>query len=234
MKNYFFSKKILLPAVFTLLFLPDMLAQYSFSPTTTLIKNQVLNTMTYDSIHIANNSGSALILDWELISLDTNSNCFFDFCAAGNCYIGIPDTGSFPDIAPGQFGWIGMHFFTGNVPITSTAKVRVFEQGGSSKGDTLTFIINAAATNGINNHTAADNSVSVYPNPVSDVLRIHASSGILLNSHVSLYCVSGKELINIFIQSDFIDLDISSLAKGVYFLNINTKQGITVKKVVIF
>jgi hypothetical protein len=83
----------------------------------------------------------------------------------------------------------------------------------------------------------ANNAISIYPNPASDVLTIEASNvpGDVLNIEISN--ISGQVVMNSQLN-DFNgyakeQLDISELTKGVYFVKIFTNEVTTAKRLVV-
>ena len=68
--------------------------------------------------------------------------------------------------------------------------------------------------------------VTIYPNPVKDELRIE--SGELKIENVGIYDLSGKKLLT-FNVSIF---NVSALSQGIYFIKIETDNGIVIKKMV--
>lgn len=71
------------------------------------------------------------------------------------------------------------------------------------------------------------NAISVYPNPVNEVLKIE-SSGIVLD-HVNIYDINGR-LIEEY-QKVNSSISVGHLQKGVYILEIETSVGILWQKV---
>lgn len=204
--------------------------QFSFSPSTTLIKNQGVNLMTYDSIHISNNSSDTINLNWTLLLLDTLEGSFFDFCASGNCRLGMPDTGSFPPIEPGSFGWAGAHFWTGNTPVTSITKIWIYDEKNSSIGDTITFILNAV-TNNIIDHSEIDNLFSIGPNPTTRAINI--TSKKYKASNIYLYNTLGQLQYSSLVNSYYSTIDLTTLSNGIYFIGIESEVGVYFKKIII-
>lgn len=226
MKKITFLSRLLSTAVFTLSFVLNTFSQYSFSPSATLIKNQDLNTMTYDSIHILNTSSDTINLNWKLITNDTLYNTFFDFCSSGNCWIGIPDSGGFPPIEPGGFGYAGMHFWTGNTPTTATAKIWVYEKGNPTVGDTLTYIL-TAQTLGVHENSLND-VFSIGPNPSKGIVAITCKK--YKAERIFLYNSTG-DLLQTF--SPTLSLDLSSFPNGSYFIRVISSAGITSKRILL-
>ncbi|GGZ93438.1 T9SS type A sorting domain-containing protein [Algibacter mikhailovii] len=69
----------------------------------------------------------------------------------------------------------------------------------------------------------------IYPNPANDIITI-ASNNIDITS-ISVYSVLGKQVLaGLELEND--RLNISELAKGVYFLKINSDQGAVTKKII--
>lgn len=101
-----------------------------------------------------------------------------------------------------------------------------FVYEGGDPGETTTLQIdNISVTNaavGINETAAM--SVSVYPNPTANFINISE------NANVVLYNISGQEVLSV---NSTKSVDVSNLQAGVYFANITTVEGTTVKKVVI-
>ena len=67
-------------------------------------------------------------------------------------------------------------------------------------------------------------NISIFPNPVKDVLMIN---GIF--NFVDIYDVSGK----LILSSEQNKINVSELAKGLYMLEINTSSGIKTHKITI-
>ncbi len=74
-----------------------------------------------------------------------------------------------------------------------------------------------------------DNTIIAYPNPTSDHVAIQ--SAFILQS-ISLYDIQGRLLQTMIVNDAATTLDVSSRAKGVYFLKITSDKGIKVEKIV--
>ena len=79
-----------------------------------------------------------------------------------------------------------------------------------------------ATTVGVNDFTS---NLSVYPNPVKDVLTIEGNY-----TSIDIIDVSGRLVLS---SEATKNINVSSLADGVYMLNIKTENGIAVKKITI-
>ena len=67
--------------------------------------------------------------------------------------------------------------------------------------------------------------LAIYPNPVNDVLTIDGNY-----TSATIYDVFGKVVLTTDYQNT---INVSALSNGIYFININTNNAITVKKIII-
>ncbi len=70
-------------------------------------------------------------------------------------------------------------------------------------------------------------AIAVYPNPVSELLQVDVSEGIVLE-RIAVFSILGQQLIN---STEGI-VNFSSLSQGVYFVEVRTDQGRVTKKVI--
>lgn len=81
-----------------------------------------------------------------------------------------------------------------------------------------------------NNNFELDKRITVYPNPSNSVLNINFNQ--LSPSQVSIFEINGRNLKTIKLDSPNNTLDISELAKGMYILQIQTKEGTFNKQII--
>lgn len=79
--------------------------------------------------------------------------------------------------------------------------------------------------------TNNDPDISVYPNPISDVLYISAKNANILE--VALMDLLGKEIFRNALATDNTTLDVSNLPAGSYLLKIKMAEGEAVRRVVV-
>ncbi|MFD2698331.1 T9SS type A sorting domain-containing protein [Mesonia sediminis] len=72
-------------------------------------------------------------------------------------------------------------------------------------------------------------AIQLYPNPVTNSFELEIDSGKEINS-ISVFSINGKEVLS-FKKAQAI-YDISQLAKGVYFVEIEIEGGKSIKKIV--
>ena len=76
-----------------------------------------------------------------------------------------------------------------------------------------------------------DLSLSLYPNPVTTSLRIHLKDSPL-GATVRLVDISGKIVMEESVTQDDGSLDLTTLQAGIYFLEVNSGNQKTIKKLI--
>ena len=72
--------------------------------------------------------------------------------------------------------------------------------------------------------------ISVYPNPVTDVVYVKSESSLNLN--LTIYDIHGKELRNFVVREGLNTIDMSDFSKGIYYLNLEKNGKKEVHKIV--
>jgi uncharacterized repeat protein (TIGR01451 family) len=94
---------------------------------------------------------------------------------------------------------------------------------------TNTFETEFVETLGTNSFNA--NTIAIYPNPANSSVRISDRNGLEKISAIYVYDVVGKEILfHSNIESSEVNLDVSKLNKGVYFVEITTKNQLKIIK----
>lgn len=215
----------------TIVYANTSMAQFSFSPSTTLSVSLPRNSLKYDSIHIANLSSDTLLMSWNLLQYDTTGGTYIDFCSSGDCWLGVPVTGNFPPILPNAFGWAGVHLWTGDQQGNCTVKIFVYQKNQPENGDTLTYLLQISGSNAID--ITPEDQFSIYPNPASDKLIIKAVSNHTEAYTIRLYDISGKIIMSLSADSELTELPLHHIEKGVYFLNMITRNSNSFSKIII-
>ena len=86
---------------------------------------------------------------------------------------------------------------------------------------------------GIDDQTNNNEQLSIYPNPVNDILTIDfpAYTG-RDKTMIELYSITGRLIKVLPIQSRLTQLNISDLAKGVYVIKVINDGGVEVRKII--
>ncbi len=75
------------------------------------------------------------------------------------------------------------------------------------------------------------NTIAIYPNPASTTIRISVSNGLEKISSISVYDIVGKEvIIHSERESSEVNLDVSPLNNGIYFVEITNKNQLKITK----
>ena len=85
----------------------------------------------------------------------------------------------------------------------------------------------------INDVSVSDNEfadVSVYPNPVKDVLKVTSENGLL--EYVDIVSASGRLVYSSKIVSNNFEINTSEFSQGVYFVNLRTEKSVKTFKVI--
>ena len=86
----------------------------------------------------------------------------------------------------------------------------------------------------INEYPLPESSFTLYPNPANNKITIANNINLIYESIIYIYDIRGKLMIsNTLNNQNSIEIDISSLSKGIYMIKIRTEKGIAIKKLVI-
>ena len=77
-------------------------------------------------------------------------------------------------------------------------------------------------------HDIADEKISIYPNPVSDILNVISESSNVKINAASIYNIDGKLMLR---NTKNLSIDVSSLASGVYILKVEDMSSNSLIKV---
>lgn len=86
-------------------------------------------------------------------------------------------------------------------------------------------------TSVLSNNEFLSGKFSVYPNPSSNVLNIENSANATMET-IELTDLNGRVVKSLKVDATTAEVNISDLAAGVYMMNVNTDQGVAVKKVI--
>jgi hypothetical protein len=91
-------------------------------------------------------------------------------------------------------------------------------------------ILKVARTSGLEDEISIDNNIKLYPNPADNTLNIESQEKI---NEIEFYDALGKRVKAITLNRKEAIIDISSLIKGNYIVNLITDKGRTTKKLVV-
>lgn len=86
------------------------------------------------------------------------------------------------------------------------------------------------STNSIEDYSANQYQISIYPNPAKNNITISNRGSIIKN--IFIYDLSGKLVKSYFPDNNHVTESIAGLKNGIYFVNITTEKGISVRKII--
>jgi hypothetical protein len=80
---------------------------------------------------------------------------------------------------------------------------------------------------------SADFGVLLFPNPATGMLNINIQGNNESNSEINFYNLQGSKVLELVSDHSLFVLDISHLAKGIYYVRVCNEENIIIKKLVI-
>jgi hypothetical protein len=94
--------------------------------------------------------------------------------------------------------------------------------------DSCQVIVTATGTGVL--QSRGGRNISIYPNPVRDLLHLHTGTTAIYQVDIS--SVSGKVLQSIHMDQTISRINLSSFRKGIYFITIRSKDFVTTRKII--
>jgi len=120
---------------------------------------------------------------------------------------------------------VNIQVFFGMIADEPISRIEI--QGEQDSGELIGNFYFGATCEALSVNDNILSQLSIYPNPSSEIITINTPSGVEIIS-TNLYDVLGNVVIN---QTTNNQINISSLATGIYLLNINTTAGSIAKKI---
>lgn len=182
-------------------------------------------------IHFTNSGKDTVILKWRPVQKDLGAGWDYSICDYGNCYAGIPESGTMRELPPDTIGFMALNLHTDNGAGPGLVKIFVYKEGTPDVGDTLTWIVNYLQA-GVKDDLRKFSYVSVYPSPTWNSLKCTTGSDILIRS-ITLYRVDGKKALALSgLNVRDYQIDVSDLSAGMYIAHLQTSDGlVTLQKV---
>lgn len=117
-----------------------------------------------------------------------------------------------------------------SVSPTITTVYTVTATGSNTCSTIQTITQNVSACTGINEGLVINNEISIYPNPANDELIIETTSGV---STVTFINSTGQVVLTFKNYNSHTPVNISSLAKGLYFVAIEENGSKVLKKLIV-
>ncbi|MGZ5302907.1 MAG: PKD domain-containing protein [Bacteroidia bacterium] len=138
----------------------------------------------------------------------------------------------------GEFGFANIAFGTYQVYAevaglqTFPAIVSISESNQSNNDVNLKMNATAIVTAIRPAHIQDDNGISIYPNPVNNVLNINLDNAISQPVQIVVYSITGKQMINITKAPNgkSIQLPVNELTNGIYILEVKGQKSQTIMR----
>jgi polyhydroxybutyrate depolymerase len=123
----------------------------------------------------------------------------------------------------------GGHTWPGGIPVPSLGNTN---EDINASGEIWNFFrrhsLQCSIANGISEALDADVQVSVFPNPSSDNVTVKSNKGKI--NTISIYSLLGEKIKTVTSKSPMLDVKISDLQNGIYFLRVETEKTTSVIK----
>lgn len=139
---------------------------------------------------------------------------------------------SFPSLAYGTYKLFGDAWGKNNIPLTVTI------DANDPHVHEITFEEHSETFEGYLWPTSVNNApvmanITVYPNPVKDVLKINGLNGIKGEKTVALSSINGTTVFtHTFQDGEAVVIPVSGIANGLYMLQVSTVEGTAIYKIV--
>lgn len=192
---------------------------FSISPNDSIVDSAPFSTISHFIIQQNNLTAGSLEFNWQLITLNLPTNWTGNLCDNASCFGSFPTSGIMNLVNSGDFGFVSIGIDPDTIPGTALIQYAVWESNTPAHIDTLTWVISANGTVGIN-ETNKNGSVFVFPNPVVDLLSVQRKETTMVT--VFLSDIAGRLVLQNKFSQDYFQIDVSSLPKATYLLKIKT------------
>jgi hypothetical protein len=168
--------------------------------------------------YIQNNSSVQRTIKWVRYSDVEPVGWYTTVCDDNNCY--SPGTSSMTvNIAANSNGLLKLNVFANDVVGTGSYHLNVYDISDSANANAVLSVDVVTNPVGISNVKAE--AVSIYPNPVKDVLYMNLDVSKKINS-IDIHNVVGQKIKTITLEEGLksVAISASDLKKGIYFIRI--------------
>lgn len=194
--------------------------QYRIIPNDSIITNAPFNDVTHFNISQTNLSGSKLVFSWKQIYTSIPTGWAANLCDNGHCYTDFPLSGTMDTVYSGDYGLMSVSIDPGQIIGTAVIRYELWETASPDVKDTLTWIITASSSTGIE-ETTLSKAFFIYPTPAKEVVNIHALTDIKF----IITDLSGKQIRTGMLKAGISTLPVNDIPEGNYLISISSNQG---------
>jgi hypothetical protein len=196
---------------------------YFHSPNDTLVAYTTVNNSVTMNITQVHPGSDTLQFVWEKLSLSFPVDWTATICDNTTCYPSLIDSSTTLPVLPGDDGFMLIHCFPNTNPGTGIIRYLIYEIGSPLQVDTLTWIIHAESTAGLDEPA----SKPAYTLIGNDFQLTETGNGY---SNLSILDLSGKEVFSAGI-SPASHLAIPTLPSAYYYLVMSGNNKIIRQKI---
>lgn len=178
-------------------------------------------------IKFYNNTDADITIKYKKISVDFPESWTVSFCDNSDCYPGFVDAAQFRPISAGDTVDLKLDVYPDGTADTAYVSYAIWDDANPDVVDTLNYQIMSRW--GLFTENIEFTQVSVFPNPVSDVLNIRSISAI---KQVNILDLNGKIVYSEKISepNSLFTLPLVSLPSGLYVVEATTLLGVESQK----
>lgn len=196
---------------------------YYHAPNDTLIASTTVNnsvTMNITQVHPANDT---LHFAWSKLSVSIPQEWVANICDNSMCYPSLMNSGETAPVLPGDDGLMLIHCTPWSVSGTAIIRYTIFELSNPLQVDTLTWIIQASPTAGIDAFSMDPDAFLIEGNKFR--LPVYSSFDCL-----KMIDLSGKEIVNRNI-TNMNEIILSGIPSAIYVVELSGKETTIRKKI---
>lgn len=224
--------KKFLTAVASIAFLFNMQAQSIGFVDSKELYEYVENDLLKDGfksckIKFYNNIDADITIKYKKVSVDFPESWSVSFCDNSDCYPSFVDAAQFRPISAGDTVDLKLDVYPDGTADTAYVSYAIWDEANPDVVDTLNYQIMSRW--GLFSENVEVTQVSVFPNPVSDVLNIRSISAI---EQVDILDLNGRIVYSEKISepNSSVTLPLVSLPNGLYVVEATTLLGVESQK----
>lgn len=197
---------------------------YWHSPNDTLIANTTVNNSVTMNITQVHPNTDTLQFVWRKFSVSMPNEWTATICDNTTCYQSLIDSSTTLPVLPGDDGLMLVHCYPNTNAGTGIIRYTIYEIHSPQQVDTLTWIINAVSTAGINEFTSASQAYTI----VGNHFQLTESKSKFTN--LTLLDLNGKEVFSSSIPTSLC-VEMPSFPANFYYLILSGNKTIIRQKI---
>ncbi|MGB0402899.1 MAG: T9SS type A sorting domain-containing protein [Salibacteraceae bacterium] len=183
---------------------------------------------TESKITVTNPSFTPIDVKWKIIydDIKTEWDTNVQFCDCNTCLTNYPDSSSCNDpLTQSQGFFVKLYIDPIQNPSVKHLTLVLYNINDAMDTDTITFMTDPSIVDGLQESVLAnENSVTLAPNPTNGLTKLTYSSSASGSVTVSVYDLLGNVTYNRSVNNEVgtneLDLDLTELDNGIYFVNV--------------